>query len=143
MNILFDWALKLIPLIIGVACGLLVASPWFEFWSSKRANQLIKDLHRTIYSLLFLALLIPVSFLVMTSTGSYLGTGLVLGLNLQISLTLLRLHKSRQLLIAKFFGQLKREPSAVEVNFLTWFWLAWTVFCFLLLFVNLIGIRNG
>lgn len=128
---------NIIPLFIGLFGGIAIASPWFESISGKVSNPIIKDLHKTIYSLLFMALLLPFSFFVITSTGSTLGSGIVVGICLQVSLALYQIRSDYPAIAAKFFNQLQRDPSKKEVQYLIWLWWGWTVFCLILLLVNL------
>lgn len=137
MSTILDWLLKIIPLIIGLVGGVAIASPWFESISSKVSNPIIKDLHKTIYSLAFMVLLLPVSFFVITSTGSALGSGIVVGICLQISLTLYQFQSDHLAITTKFFNQLQRNPTKKEIQYLVWLWWGWTTFCLVLLLINL------
>ena len=124
---------KIIPLVVGLILGVTIASPSFESIFGKVGNSIIKDLHKTIYSLTFMALLMPLSLFVITSTGSTLGSGIVVGICLKISLTLYKIHSDYQAIATKIFNQLQRNPTKKEIKFFVWLWWGWTAFCLVLL----------
>lgn len=120
------WSLSLFFLAFGLLLG-------FGFFFFKKVSFFkvspidFAEIQATVHSLLFLALLVPISFFVVTSTGSLIGMGLVISLNTNLCLDLLSLSNNKEKLTSEFFSQLKRSPTNNEVNFLLLFWLVWTV----------------
>lgn len=127
---------QLVLLILGLILGNLFASKEAARWMQSLANPLIRDLQTNVYSLVFMALMIPVSLLVVTSTGSMLGIGLVFSLTVQIALTLFKLKDDHQAITTKFFVQLKRTPTFQETQFVVWFWTGWTAVLWLMLLLR-------
>ena len=127
---------QLVLLILGLILGNLFASKEAARWFQQLANPLIRDLQTNVYSLVFMALMIPVSLLVVTSTGSMLGIGLVFSLTVQIALTLFKLKDDHQAITTKFFAQLKRTPTIQETQFVVWFWIGWTAVLWLMLLLR-------
>jgi hypothetical protein len=67
-------------------------------------------------SILFFCIYIALTFFVMTSTGSIIGIGLMLGLGMHICLDLLSHSKDTETFHKHFLWQLKRKLSQKEVE---------------------------
>jgi len=125
------WSITLIYLVVGLVLGWM----FFFFLNFQSPEHWLIDpalIDKVTHSLIFLLLLIPFSFLVVTSTGSWLGIGLIISLNTNLSLDLFDLRHNKQALINRFFGQLKRLPTDNEIRFLLVFWLVWTCLLWLM-----------
>jgi len=81
-------------------------------------------------SILFIGACIPLSFLVITSSASYAGGGLVVGIALTTLVTMWRYRTNDQLFDTTFMNQLKRplvswERQVLLVGVLIWNILLW------------------
>ena len=76
-------------------------------------------------SLLFLGMFFPVSFFVVTSTGSILGGSIIVGFLASTTATILSLRSNKPKLEETFFYQLKRPLSDTEVMIVMGGMLLW------------------
>ena len=76
-------------------------------------------------SLLFLGLFIPLSFFVVTSTGSILGGGIIVGFLASTTASIYALRTDKQLLEKTYFYQLKRHLTEIEVQLVMAALLIW------------------
>ncbi len=129
----FDKLLSLwfqIPiLVVGLLLGLLLTNIDRKYlhhlYRSSEGEGLVTQ------SLLFLGLFIPLSFFVVTSTGSILGGGIIVGFLASTTASLYVLRTDKQLLEKTYFYQLKRPLSQVEVHLVMAALLLWNVLVWL------------
>jgi hypothetical protein len=67
-------------------------------------------------STLFLLSFLPLALFILTSSGSLVGMGLILGMGFSLALEMLMLHTTPVVFRERFLQQLKREVSAQEVQ---------------------------
>lgn len=85
-------------------------------------------------STLFLIILIPLSLFIVTSSGSLLGTGLILGLTSGLVWEMWRLRLAPEQFHQSFLSQLKRSLQPFEIQRLVWGAIAFVVILHLLVF---------
>lgn len=130
-----QWSIQYVFLALGLFLGSGVF--YFENLNLQFGSWVSwAELKKNLQSLIFLIILLPVSLFILTSTGSLLGVGLIIGLNTSLCWRLLALKEDRGQLVAQFFSQLKRDPTEKEVSFLVWFWLVWTVILWLITLIS-------
>lgn len=130
----FDKLLSLwfqIPiLIVGLLFGLLLVKVdrlyLHHLYRSNETDGLVTQ------SLLFLGLFVPLSFFIVTSTGSMLGGGLIVGFLAEITATFFALRSDKALLEKTFFYQLQRSLTGTEIQLLSVLILFWNVSIWLL-----------
>jgi hypothetical protein len=67
-------------------------------------------------SVVFMAAFIPFGFYVLTSTGSLLAIGLLLGIGLHLLIDIGRLRTNREALVQQLFWPIKRTISEIELK---------------------------
>lgn len=130
----FDALLSLwfqIPiLVLGLVLGLILINLdrlyLHHLYRSSEAEGLVTQ------SLLFLGLFIPLSYFVVTSTGSILGGGLIVGFLASTTATFFALRSDKELLEKTFFYQLQRSLTSTEIQLLSVLVLFWNVSIWLL-----------
>lgn len=91
-----------------------------EFWAHSRYKVLDGEAVPLISrSVLFILAYLPLAFFLLTSSGSILGMGLILGIGVQLALEMLSLRSDQALFQARFLTQLKRPLSLQEVTLLS------------------------
>jgi hypothetical protein len=111
-------------------------------WRQKRyqgALRLIakgRDLQKklTTRSVFFLLVYVPVALLVLTSTGSYFGMGMILGLGLHYCYDFLRYRRDLSSFEQHFLWQVKRKFSEIEINALIMVFIIFFALITLLMF---------
>jgi len=104
---------NLVLLAVGLAMGNLLVSfdrRWLQSYYGGR------DL--MTQSLLFLMIMAPLSLFVVTSTGSILGVGIVVGFELMTSWQMVKICDNVQHFQETFLLQLKRQLNKKEINVL-------------------------
>lgn len=117
-------------LIIGMAFGLMLEKVdrlyLHHLYRSNETDGLVTQ------SLLFLGLFIPLSFFVVTSTGSILGGGLIVGFLASTTASFFALRSDKATLEKTFFYQLQRSLTETEIQLLSVLILFWNVSIWLL-----------
>ncbi len=117
-------------LIIGLVFGLMLVKVdrlyLHHLYRSNETDGLVTQ------SLLFLGLFVPLSFFVVTSTGSILGGGLIVGFLAEITATFFGLRSDKALLEKTYFYQLQRSLTGTEIQLLSALVLFWNVSIWLL-----------
>jgi hypothetical protein len=93
-------------------------------WLKKRYRGALRMLARgrdlqkklTTRSVLFLLIYVPIALFVLTSTGSYFGMGLVLGLGLHYCYDFIQYRRDLTKFHDHFLWQVKRPFSKIEIN---------------------------
>ena len=100
-------------LILGLLVGLLLIQIdrmyLHHLYRSTESEGLVTQ------SLLFLGLFLPLSFFIITSTGSILGGGIIVGFLANTLASLFALSTNKNLLEKTYFYQLKRPLTQMEV----------------------------
>lgn len=100
-------------LLLGLILGLLIVQVdkayLHHLYRTSEAEGLVTQ------SLLFLGMFFPVSFFVVTSTGSILGGSIIVGFLASTTAAILSLRSNKPKLEETFFYQLKRPLSDTEV----------------------------
>lgn len=115
----------------GVLAGfaLLEFDEWFLYQYYQEVGKPAQLMTR---SAVFLLSLFPMSLFIMTSTGSFLGTGMLLGILSGLSVELLAVRSDKQLFESRFAQQIKRPFAANEQ------WWLCVGFCLLTLVIALL-----
>lgn len=125
MNIIF-----FVGLILGMFF-LEADKRWFKKYYSTELNS-YGGVDLITRSLVFVLLLIPLSLFVVTSTGSEIGSGLVLGIWIFLLAEMYRAKQDIDLFHMIFLSQLKKRLNKKDVDY-----LLMSVFGFILLLVFL------
>ncbi len=129
----FDKLLSLwfqIPiLIVGLFFGLLLVQ--IDRLYLHHLYRSTEDEALVTQSLLFLGLFIPLSFFVVTSTGSILGGGIIVGFLASTLASLFSLRSNKELLEKTYFFQLKRPLTQMEVQIVMGAMILWNILIWL------------
>ncbi len=103
----------------------LMSGLWVLFIDKQFLTKILVDNNRPVTeSLLFFLLLIPVSLFVVTSSGSPLGAGIIIGLWMSILIRFMT-AESDQAIISRYLYQLKKPIPANYLSMIKWGLAVW------------------
>lgn len=124
------YGLFVLGVILATALLILDEEKFYQFYQesetkeghSGETNNLQKSSSNYLAtrSTLFLLSMIPLSFFVVSSTGSAMGSGFVLGLMLNLLLEMWVWQTSAEQFSHRFLSQLKKQLSSTQIQFLVW-----------------------
>lgn len=121
MELLTLITLPLVKIIIGglIGLGMLVLDQqWlYRFYSDDLAGTKTNT-YLITRSIIFMLLYVPLLLYVLTSSGSLVGMGVMLGLGWGLSLELLRLRSHREQFHHRFLWQIKRLFTPEEIKWI-------------------------
>jgi hypothetical protein len=128
-----DLTLFAVGLTFGVVLMFLDEIFLYKYYLAKDATKI----NLMTRSLLFITSLIPLGFFIVTSTGSKLGTGLLLGIITTLVLELVEARNNSDYFHSRFLFQLKRKISNKEMNiFVGLFSFSALIFAMMTLFLG-------
>mgnify|MGYP000919113805 CR=1 FL=1 len=116
----FRYALFVIGVIMATILLILDEEKLYSFYQETEHQEGAKDIYLATRSTLFLLTLIPLAFFVVSSTGSAIGSGFVLGLILNLVSEMWLLRDSPEQFSIRFLSQLKKKLSPIQIKFVIW-----------------------